>query len=218
MSLVDARATPPKVRAELARLERHYLGLFSSGQPSPLQQRAWSLDSVRIYARHGLKLSSALAALDDVKTRPGVWQCLQDLSFHGVPVAIVSYGVAELIRHVLKRNGLADLVRHVFALELATEPENGRIIGCRPETMVIPANKGHWSRLFASWHGVPSDQIYGVGDTRSDYRIGHLKRNRLGIGETAAELDYIRPVMGDVVNVGLSFDPVTDWLRRRIFG
>jgi phosphoglycolate phosphatase-like HAD superfamily hydrolase len=198
-------------------MERHFLALAGAGRLTLAEQRAWLLETVEIYARYDLKLSAALAALDDVKTRPGVWKCLQSLKYHGIPAAIVSYNSANLIRHVLERNGLTKLVHHVFALELATDLD-GRIVGCRPETAVVPASKGHRSRLFASWYGVPTDRIFGVGDTRGDYRIGHLKRNRLGVGDTREYLDHIRPVMGDVVNVGLSFDPVTDWLRQRIFG
>ncbi len=216
VKLVDQRAVPKQALKELDALREKYFTPTMAGGLGPDQQAQWLTGTFDVYIRHGLKMPEAYRAIDHVDLRHGFRRCLAMLREEGVPVAIVSYGVRQFIRRVLAQQGLIeDTFDAVCAAELIVDPITRTILGYRPETMVIPANKGDWSRRFADAHGVPHDRILAVGDTRGDATLGHLRENRLGIAADAKEAEAIEEAFGEVL-VTRDFGDVTDRLFEKM--
>jgi phosphoserine phosphatase len=202
------------IRAENARLLRHYAAKDERGQTGLQREGGWMLDLAECFRQHGLLKTEAQAALTDIKLRPQFGDCLEAMASRGVPVAIVSGSARNFIWWVLEQNRLDHLVDEVYAFCLLFR--EGRVVDSVPETLVTPSNKGRWSQSFAARHGVSEDNIFGVGDSLVDRTIGGSQEHRLGVAESEAQAELIRPAMGHVVRVDQGFGPVTDWLTGQL--
>lgn len=216
VKLVDQGAMPKKALRELDALRAKYFTPTMAGHLTPEQQDHWLAGTFDVYVRYGLTLPEAYKAIDHVDMRHGVRLCLSELRKAGVPVAIVSYGVRQFIRRVLSRQGLFNgSFDAICAADLSVDPVTRTVIGYRQDTLVIPANKGDWSRRFADAHGVPYGNLLAVGDTHGDATLGHLKENRLGLAASEEDAAKLRACMGEV-HVTDTFHSVSGWLFDRM--
>jgi phosphoserine phosphatase len=195
-----------------------YMPKALRGELSPAQQMTWFKGTIGAYVGQGLTLPQIYAVIDRVKLRPGVMELCGHLRSRGIPTAIISFGGRQFIRRVAANHSpLTMPVDAICAADLHVDPVTRRIQGLWDESIVIPANKGEWSRRFADEHDVPYENILAVGDTWGDSKLGHLKENRLGIVEDAAGAQAIAGAFGEVV-VTKDFYPVIDWILRKLNG
>jgi HAD superfamily phosphoserine phosphatase-like hydrolase len=204
----------PDVKSRLFSMYARYAEKSAKGQMTGQDEMDWLIQTNDAYVEGGLTEEKIAASLVDAVVRPGVRDCLEWLAMQGVPVGIVSFGFKPLIRFCLRNNGLSHLVDSVVAQEFRFD-SSGSCRGWIPGTGVSPHGKGARSVAFAATHGIAPARILAVGDSEGDRLIGHLKKNRLGIAETAADAAKIAPHMSQVV-ITQDFAPVIGWLRRKI--
>ncbi len=212
---VDDAALSPEANQEMVRLREQYLDLAIRGQLTSEKEADWLMKTLDAYVNDGLTPERAHEALRGVILRPGARQCLEWLHREGVPVAVVSYGVTPFIEAVLRSNGSRGFVDRIYATELAVSSETGRFCAYDAASLVLPLNKGEWSRHFADANGVPHERLIAVGDSGGDKFLGHLKERRIGIAKDEAEAAKFGSHMGQVV-ITEDFAPVTEWLTRTI--
>lgn len=198
------------------RMRDFFLPRALSGELTFEEEKDWFFQTVDLYADSKLSLEQMGKILTNVRLREGVSLTLRLLKHWGIPVAIISYGFAEFIEIVLSHCKLNDYVSEVFSARLKTDA-CGFICGYHDKTVVLPANKGEFSRKFAARYAVPYKNILAVGDSGGDKRLGHLKENRLGIAQDEKEALKLKEFMGEVV-VTETFWPVLNWLSEKLQG
>jgi HAD superfamily phosphoserine phosphatase-like hydrolase len=201
--------------AQMARIKERYLTRGDRGEITPAEERAWLLAEVAAWIEGQLTPQQVAGAMLRAQVRPHVGECLTWLRSRHIPVAIVSYGIQPFIRMVLHAHGLADLVNEVYALDLKLNHRRGHYWGYDADSVVTPASKGTWSRHFAKRYGVPIDQIYAIGDSVGDRRLGHLAANRIALAIDADEAARLQPHFGQVL-VTDTFKPAWRWLQHRL--
>lgn len=214
--VVGEQASSAAIRAANADLLRYHAGLDERGETCPRGEGSWMLDLAESFRQNELLEAEARKALASIELRSQFGDCLEVLASRDIPVAIVSGSARNFIMWVLEQNRLASLVNEVFAFRLNFGRYSGRLISYQAETLVTPSTKGLWSRIFAAKHGVPEANIFGVGDSLVDRTLGHRQELRLGVAESEAQADRIRPVMGHVVRVDQGFAPATAWLTAQL--
>src|SRR3989338_1609509 len=215
LPVIDVRAVTPEATASLQALRDKYLARALSGELSPAQERDWLGGCLEIYVRLGLNLARGCSAVAELPIRPGVRDCLRELRRRHIPVAVVSYGVAEFIEAYLARHRCLHLVRQIYAARLFWHQGGEQPTGYDRRSLVVPSNKGWWSRRFARLYRVPPSRILAVGDSGSDRTLGGLRENRFGLAKDETEAGVIAPFMGETA-IDDSFDPATEWLLKKI--
>ncbi|MBU1915510.1 haloacid dehalogenase-like hydrolase [Patescibacteria group bacterium] len=214
MKLFDERALPQHGRDQAIELRDLYLPQALAGELSVRDELDWLAQTLDIYVDCRVTNKQVRALMADIRVRVGVTECLSELHARNVAVAIVSYGVRPLIVEAMIANGLQDAFDEIYAANL-TANRVGRFVSHSRRTYVIPDNKGRWSRQFAKKHNVSLHRLLAVGDSAGDVKLGHFKKNRLGIAESVDEANKIRRYMGDTV-VSQDFHSVTAWLLQKI--
>ncbi len=205
----------PECHQKAVEMRKYYLALAHTGKLTKNHQVKWLVDSLNLYVKSGLTIFKIREILSGVQLRPGMKDCLLQLHARGVPVAVISYGVFQFIEEVLLHHDLKYLIGKIYSADLKMNGR-GRIIGFSKETFIFPFNKGVASREFAGLHGVPLENILAVGDSpNGDKELGYLKENRLCIARNQKEKQRLLSIAGRVL-VTEHFDPVTDWLLRKI--
>lgn len=217
---IDTHAVSDECRIALDRLRERYLKPAIEGTLSTQGEIDWLLATLDAYVDDGLTSDGMDQALQDVRLRTGVIDCLNLLEAHGVPVAIVSYGIVQAIAGILASNGLPSghsLFTAIFASRLTGTEQEGRAVytGYDVTSLVIPSNKGEWSRHFALRHGLDPEDLLAVGDSGGDRFLCEKKSNRLGLAEDTTEAAKLQRFMGTVM-VTDDFSPVTEWLKVRL--
>lgn len=217
---IDKHAVSDECRGTLDRLRERYLKPAIDGTLSTQGEMDWLIRTLDAYVDDGLTSDGMDQALQDVRLRAGVIDCLNLLEAHGVPVAVVSYGVAQAISGILAGNGLSSghsLFGAIFAARLTGVKQEVRTVytGYDIASLVIPSNKGGWSRNFALRHGIDPEDLLAVGDSGGDRFLCEKKSNRLGLAGDPAEAAKLQRFMGTVV-VTDGFAPVTEWLKIRL--
>jgi HAD superfamily phosphoserine phosphatase-like hydrolase len=209
-------SSDPAARQEVDRIRGLYFGMFNAGHLSDEDYRGWLLAEFELYARFRLTKEAWQGVTAQVPLRDGAAALIREISEAGIPICVVSGASADFAEHVLETHGILHLLDAVHAGRL-THDEGGTVTGWEEETLVTVGNKGEWSRRFADFHGVPHDRIIAIGDSPGDATIGHLQEHRLLIAESENEAAVLRGLgfAGEVI-VTHSFDPVADWIRRRI--
>lgn len=210
MKQVNTRAMPAASYGDRMRLRDTYLIPAIEGRLPPELEPRWIIEEIENYIRHRLDAAAWKRALGHVRLRPGVPEAIRQAHEMRLPTAIVSFGVADFVEHVLDAYGLYGPIDRVYAARLVHDG-NDTIVGYHDHTVVHPGNKGDWSRAFADEFGVPHDRILSVGDSIGDRNLGYLRELRVGIAETEAQAEEIRPHMGQVV-VTQDFMPVWELL------
>ncbi len=211
--VIDNAALTPKANAEMVKLRKYYLGRAVKGLLTVDEEADWLKKTLDTYIQHGLTRDRARGAVQSVALRPGAKECLEWLHRSGVPTAIVSYGATPFIEKLLDANGARRFVNSIYSATLESDPETGRFHRYDHASLVLPVNKGEWSRHFADSKGIPHENLIAVGDSGGDKFLGHLKERRLGIAKDNADAAKIAPFMGKVV-ITEDFVPVRRWLRR----
>ncbi len=210
--IVIERHMPPETVSEMNALRERYMGPVAAGALSAKEELVWLQRTFQAYVRHGLHRRAWEEALEEVKFRDEAVEMLHWCSRHEIPVAAVSYGCADFIEFVAKRNGIS--FSRVYAGRLMHA--DSVVIGYEEGSLTTPAVKGVCSRDFADKCGVPYKRIIAIGDTGGDRYLGHLKEQRLGIAETEACASELRALgIMDEVHVG-TFRPVLSSIQRRI--
>ncbi len=215
MRIIELKLYSP---ASLTRVDRHvarHKDSIVNGTITPHDsEQGWRFTH-DLYAREGVTLGRVRKALRDARLRDGAADCLRLLRRRGIPTAIISCGVAALIPPILEANGVADCVTAIYATRIGFDRRSGALLPYEPHRHVSAKDKGNLSREFAARHGVAPANLLAVGDSRGDRKLGHLKKNRLGLAADADEAALLAPFMGCVL-VTKSFRPVTDWLLKKL--
>lgn len=205
----------PDILEKTSCRHRRYLDMSLKGRLSDEEELSWLMTDLDAFICSDLTETTVRNALRDARLRPGAVETLRYLRDNGIPVAVISFGIAPFIRVVLEQNGAADLVSAVLAAELVIDRPSGRYVNYRRETLVTPANKGLRSRRFAAAHGVSPTRILAVADSYGDRTLGHRRDLRLGLAQDEAEAANLSAIMGEVI-VTDTFYPVLDWLRHHL--
>jgi HAD superfamily phosphoserine phosphatase-like hydrolase len=204
-------------KQKILDLRNSYLTRFFAGQLTSADEKKWFNETIAIYIGDGLKMDKVRQILKAVELRKGVDELLKLAKARNVPLAIVSAGIKDFIEIVLEARGVRHLVSEIYATKLLINQQNGDILGYYPDTVVVTADKGTYSRLFAEKYGVPPERILAIGDSAGDRNLGHLKENRVAIVEEDEEAVQVAPYAGHVV-VSQDFYPVIEWFSKKIDG
>lgn len=218
--LVDKAVLPPEALSELTESRPFFEKKAVEGTISSGLARAWIIETIDLYAKEGVRLHDCYRALDGVRLKTGLKRFLADMHRRGVPVAIVSYGIKQFIWYVLAKEGALHLVSDIYAGELRTwdcGPDAAPIKDVDFETIVVPSFKGCMSERFARKYGVPLDRLLAIGDSRGDRLLGHLRKNRLALLGSEAEIARfgLRRDFGKLI-VTRSFAPAHDWVLSKL--
>lgn len=212
--VVDTKALPDAAKPEYETLRDKYLPRVYDGTLQPTDELYWLRETLDIYIRHGLTRDRWMKALHSVELRPGARDLLAFARSKRIPMAIVSYGVADFIEWVLVSNGI-DLVwfEEIFAARL--QHAGGLVVGYEDSTFVYPDNKDEWSKRFADRQGIRTENLLAIGDSGADRKLGGLKGHRLGIAKDQKNADQMAPYFSEVV-VTDSLDPAKAWLAQKL--
>jgi phosphoserine phosphatase len=194
-----------------------YSTLHRESRLTEEQQREWIGQSFSLYRDGAVTLAQINASLQGITLRRGVLPSLLLLKKARIPVSIVSWGSADFIEEVLRKNYVNHLVDAVYAARMTHDGE--RVTGMDPATIVIPANKGAWSMRFARKHGVPHDRILAITDSVRDYRIGCMAANRLGVADITEEFQHLaeHQAFGNAILLQREhFSEATQWIFQRL--
>lgn len=211
-ALMD-RALSQAHREELAQIRNRYLPMLLLGKLAPKENAILVSNPAKVYIKSRLTISQIKEVLAGTKLRAGVIQTINFLHSQQIPVAIISYSFLQFIEFILKENGVRHLISKIYSPHLVIK--NGLVCSYLPETFVYHYNKGLFSRNFAKEHKVLYRNILAVGDSYTDYRLGHLRENRLGIVEDQVEKEKNKKFFGEII-ITKTFDPVLEWLKRKI--
>jgi HAD superfamily phosphoserine phosphatase-like hydrolase len=217
---IDAHAISDECRGVMDGLRARYMGAAIDGTLSRDGELEWLLGTLNGYLADGLSEAGVRHAAGKVELRPGAVECLRFLEERAVPVAIVSYGIAQAIASVLEANAVPaehGVFGCIYASRLTVDGGDGQgtFTGFDPATLVIPSNKGEWSARFAQRHGIDPDALLAVGDSGGDRFLCPRRENLLGIAKDDAEAEKLRGIMGGAVTTE-GFGPVTAWLKERL--
>src|SRR3989344_9406968 len=180
----------------------------------------WAATASEVYVNSGLSMEDIEKVLEGVKLKEGVIEFIDFLGESNIPIAIISSGIDDFIKIVLRNYNLSFSVNEVFATKLITDFDDcgrscGRIRGFCSESVVTPGNKRDFSLCFSKTFQVPYESILAIGDSSFDRNLGYLKKNRLGVAETQEKAEKIRPFFGEVI-VTDHFASVQEWVMRKI--
>jgi len=214
--VVDRNAMPDEAREDLNTVWNIYGEKAINGLMSPLEEEAWMVQTVEMYARYRMRLIDIYRSLDSVRLKPCFKQFLREMKKRGIPVAICSYSIRQFIWYVLYKEGVHHLVDDIFATDVVTwdATETAEPISRLDfDSVVTPSNKGRWSETFARKFGVPNRKILAVGDSSGDRNLGCLKENRLCLVEDEVEIERfgLDRHFGHIT-ASKSFSPVLDWM------
>lgn len=201
-------------------LKKFYFSQIASrGHLLKKEERDWLFQSIELcrqsrFSESSIKHFIGAANLQEAIFREGVGETLEFLKAEQVPVAIVSYGVADFIRAALAAADLSHLVAEIYAAKFLYG-DCFQIAGIKPGTEVFPSTKGKFSRNFAKRYRVPASRILAIGDARSDASLSPLKENRFGVAENKQDRKKLTAVMGETAAVE-NFYPVLEWLAQKI--
>ncbi|MBI2627254.1 MAG: HAD-IB family phosphatase [Parcubacteria group bacterium] len=180
----------------------------------------WAATAIEAYVNSGLSMEDIEKVLEGVKLKEGVVEFIDFLGESNIPLAIISSGIDDFIRIILRKHSLSFSINEVFATKLITDFNDfgrsyGRIRGFNSGSVVTPGNKRDFSLYFSEIFQVHRDSILAIGDSSFDRNLGHLKRNRLGVAETQGKAERIAPFFGEVI-VTDHFVSVQEWVMRKI--
>lgn len=203
-----------RCRLTAKEMVEYYFSLMRNGNFTEEHGRKWLLDTIDLYIKSHLTISKMEKILRTVSLRDGVEDCLKMLRKRNIPVAIISYGFFQFIEITLKANNVSHLVDDIYGTKFKID-KNGLVAGFEEKTVVLQEWKGRISKLFADKYGVARENILAVGDSSGDRELGFLKENRFGITEDFRRKKELEKFMGTVA-VTKTFDPVLEWLERKI--
>lgn len=215
-SLVESHGGLKKASITKAvELKRKYLAKALDGELNKQDQMDWVFEGIKLLIDNKISMEKIKEVLSRVRLRKYVPETLRFLNRENIPVAIVSYSITDFIEIVLRHRNIEHLISRVFATRLIIKGKEKIISDFSRKDMVLPNNKGHFSRVFADEFGVPHERILAVGDSGGDMNLGFLKENRIGIADNIAEKRKLEVFMGKVV-VSQTFRPVKNWLKEKI--
>jgi phosphoserine phosphatase len=214
-NVVEKGVLSEKYLRETTALRSKYIPKAMNGTITYEEEMAWLTESINVFIKAGITIGQIKRALENVRLRSNVVDCMALLKDRHIPTAIISYGISQFIEIVLKNNHAIKLVDSIYATQLKIEEETGLIIGYKPDTILLPRQKGIASIHFAKSMMIPEDKILAVGDSLVDSLLGSLKENRFGIAEDDEQLKRIEKVMGESVKTQ-DFSPVISWILTKI--
>lgn len=200
---------------ELSVLRSKYLPKAMNGIITHEEEMAWLTESIDIFIKAKVTIDQIRDSLKNVRLKSNVVDCLALLKFKRIPVAIISYGISRFIEIVLQNNHALQMVDSIYATKLEIDNKTGSVIGYKPDSILLPHQKGIASLNFAKAMRVDESKILAVGDSLVDAKLGYSKENRFGIAEDEKQLERIKPVMGDCA-IARDFSPVITWLLKKI--
>ncbi len=200
---------------ETAVLRNKYLPKAMNGIITHEEEIAWLTENINVFIKAGTTINQIKHALKDVRLRNSAVDCMAVLKDKMIPMAVISYGVYQFIEIVLENNHALKLVDSIYATKLEIDRGSGKVIGFKPDTILLPKQKGEASMHFAKSVRVEEGKILAVGDSLVDSLLGSSKENRFGIAEDEAQLKRIRGVMGECA-ITKDFSPAASWLLRKI--
>lgn len=173
-------------RAQRKAARKKYLPLYEKGQLTPELSMQWLIEGLNSYVGIISKeiLDDCAYEAFSCHLQPGFidfvyW--LKEQSGYQVRIAIISYGIADLIESILRQmDEVALLIDDVYATRLAFK--DGIMIGYEPDTLVTGANKFDFTECFMRKHGISSENVFCVGDTAPDHAMAPEQGFRVLIG------------------------------------
>lgn len=146
-------------------------------------QLEWANRTYLVYRMERVTRQQLMRVADNIAVRGRVIDDIRAYTDSGNPVAIVSYGIADVIERVLRNNGVREGV-DVYADRLQFDKDDF-LVGTVPASRVVGANKDHKVQEFVSANGMEnSDRITLVGDSWHDLKMLRALRdvNSSGLG------------------------------------
>jgi phosphoglycolate phosphatase-like HAD superfamily hydrolase len=197
-------------------------------------QIEWSNLTYEVYKEARVTKSQLSDFARQIKVRPGAVEILRTILQAGHSIAIISFGIKDVIELMLSQHGLSDEIS-VYADKLQYNAA-GVVIGADPNyPRVVGANKGDWGTNFLKVQGFQNGTpVVAAGDAIHDLHlvesVRNLNNDGIGLyyhhsghktGEfTYGALEEMIPI-ADIVSVNqhetdVSFRPVSDFIRRLI--
>ncbi|MCL5017203.1 MAG: cytochrome P450 [Patescibacteria group bacterium] len=107
------------------------------------------------------------------------------------------------------------MVDSIYAAQLEIDEKTGLVVGYKPNTIILPRQKGLASAHFAKSMTVQEKNVLAIGDSLVDSLLGSSKENRFGIAEDENQLKRIRNVMGECA-ITQDFSPAISWLLNKL--
>jgi len=213
--VVEKGVLPEHYLRETGILRGKYLPKALNGTITHKEEAAWLAENIEVFIKAGTTIGQIKGALEKVRLRSSVVDCMALLTDKRIPIAVISYGVRQFIEIVLKNNHALPMVNSIYATKLKIDKETGLVTGYDPDTILLPQQKGIASAHFAKSVRVQEGNVLAVGDSLVDSLLGSSKENRFGIAEDEKQLERIKEVMGDSA-ITQDFSPVITWLINKM--
>jgi phosphoserine phosphatase len=214
-NIVEKGVLSEKYLQETATLRNKYMPKAMNGIITHEEEMAWLEENINIFIKAKTTINQIKYALKDVRLRSNVVDCMLLLKYKCVPTAVISYGVKQFIEIVLQNNHALKLVDSIYATQLEIDEKTGLVLGYKPETILLPRQKGLASTHFAKSATVRENNVLAVGDSLVDSLLGSSKENRFGIAEDEIQLKRIQNVMGECA-ITQDFSLVISWILNKI--
>ncbi len=206
-----------EVQRLMGELRDIYLPRHHDGTITPAEEQTWWDETFRIYREAGLRVSDLEKAVQGLRLREGVEDCLLFLQQENAHAGIVSYGLKACIEIVLRNHSLigGGLCPHISAAVHLGDGD--QIWGCEEASIVFPSRKRQAAEAFRRDKAALPAEMFAVGDAPYDAHLAPLKENTLGVAEDSEHAAALEPHFGTVVVLtDGSFAPVISWLMARI--
>jgi len=157
---------------EVEGLRQHYRKIEDARGPLLSEEmHKWHEENLRIFIRSGLRMSAIQAQIQqDAELYSEAAVLLRELLDQGAAVCIISAGIAEIIRLILKKYGIDPehyVNLRVFAIELVFD-EEGLLVDYDPSTIVTADDKSRLAKRFMVERGIEDRNVIAIGDGLTD--------------------------------------------------
>jgi HAD superfamily phosphoserine phosphatase-like hydrolase len=214
--IVDNSTLPPEGVEHMNRIRSVLLTAMKTRPLSEKENMHWIVESLESVVKYRITKKAIVSALKKAQIRDGVRESLKELYEQGVKIAAISFGARQFIEIVFEREGILKYFDAIYAADIEFD-KNDVAVNYNPRSIVIPENKGTYSKIFAAKHCFDKDvynRIIALGDSKGDMHLGHRKDLRLGIAEDHKDAALIAEHFGEV-KVDPHFSEVHAWLVKK---
>jgi len=134
---------------EASALRSKYMPKAMNGIITHEEEIAWLTENINIFIKAETTMDQIRGTLEKVRLRSNVVDCMALLADKRIPIAVISYGIYQFIEIVLKNNHALPMVNSIYATKLEMNEETGMVAGFKPNTILLPRDKGIASAHFA---------------------------------------------------------------------
>lgn len=187
-------------------------------------QKEWADRAYENFHKAGVTRQNLLDIADNIILRPWVTDFIKEFIAAGHKIAIVSYGMKQVIERVLEKNGIRNYVTAIYADTLKFSGDHLRgVVDYLPR--VVPANKDVFARIFIHLNEDYPKRAIIVGDSVHDLQMfrGNPQALRIYLNHpgsyTAKGFNYhnlkeaVRAADVVIATPDWSFQPVADFIN-----